>query len=148
LPTEGNLHLVVRLNPVLRAGLKAYALAKGMSVSQLVRRVLMDFAHEVAATQRGVAATLDRIRALVDTLEVQVYSLRVAGIETQKQREEPYDTAFALVKEAARLAQTEEAPRTLVLGWTRSVSPSRPAAPPSSTSAGTTTVTLRPSWTS
>jgi len=122
-------------------GLKAYALAKGMSISQLVRRVLMDFAH-------GVAATPDRIRALVDTLEVQVYSVGVAGIETQKQREERYDTALALLKEAARLAQSEEAPRTLVLGWTRSVSPARSAAPPSPTSADTTTVTLRPSYTS
>jgi len=97
----------------------------------------MDFANEVAAT-------LDRIRALVDTLEVQVYSVGVAGIEMQKQREELYDTALALLKEAARLAQTEEAPRTLVLGWTRSVSPAPSAAPPSPTSADTTTVTLTP----
>jgi hypothetical protein len=33
-----------------------------------VRGVLLDYAHEVAATRRGVAATLDRIKVLVSTL--------------------------------------------------------------------------------
>ncbi len=108
----------MRLDPVLKGGLEAYALAKGLSVSQLVRRVLMDFAHEVASsqlysTQEGVEYTLDRIKVLVGTLEVQWYSAAVTGIPTQKQGGELYDTVLALLKEAVRLAQSESAAKNV-----------------------------------
>jgi hypothetical protein len=112
LPASGNPHLVVRLDPALKAGLEAYALAKGLSVSQLVRRVLLDFAHEVASsqlysTQEGVEYTLDRIKVLVGTLEVQWYNAAVTGIPTQKHGGGLYDTVLALFKEVVRLAQSE-----------------------------------------
>jgi hypothetical protein len=118
LPTQGNPHLVVRLEPVLKAGLEAYALAKGLSVSQLVRRVLMDFAHEVASsqlysTQEGVEYTLDRIKILVATLEVQWYNAVVTDIPPQKQGGELYDTVLALLKEVVRLAQSEAAAKNV-----------------------------------
>jgi hypothetical protein len=108
----------VRLDPALRAGLEAYALAKGLSVSQLVRRVLMDFAHEVASsqlysTQKGVEYTLDRIKVLVGTLEAQLYNAAVTDIPTQKQGGALYDTALALLKEAVRLAQSEAAAKNV-----------------------------------
>ena len=101
----------MRLDPVLKSGLEALALARGIGLARLVRGILLDYAHEVAATQRGVAATLDRIRALVDTLEVQAYSVGIAGVQTQREREELYATALALLKEAVRLTQSEEAAR-------------------------------------
>jgi hypothetical protein len=108
----------VRLDPALRAGLEAYALAKGLSVSQLVRRVLMDFAHEVASsqlysTQKGVEYTLDRIKVLVGTLEVQWYNAAVTGIPMQKHGGGLYDTVLALLKEAVRLAQSEAAAKNV-----------------------------------
>jgi len=72
----------------------------------------MDFAHEVASsqlysTQEGVEYTLDRIKVLVGTLEVQWYNAAVTGIPTQRQGGELYDAALALLKEAVRLAQSE-----------------------------------------
>jgi len=78
----------------------------------------MDFAHEVASsqlysTQEGMEYTLDRIKVLVSTLEVQLYSSAVTGIQTQKQGGEPYDTALAVLKEAVRLAQSEEAAKNV-----------------------------------
>jgi hypothetical protein len=99
----------LRLDPVLRAGLEAYALAKELSLSELVRKVLMGFVREVSYSKKRVSYTLDRIKALVSTLEARIYSISIAGIETQKQREELYDTALALLKEALKLAQSEEA---------------------------------------
>lgn len=78
----------------------------------------MDFAHEVASsqlysTQKGVEYTLDRIKVLVGTLEVQLYNAAVTGILTQKQGGELYDTALALLKEAVRLAQSEAAAKNV-----------------------------------
>ena len=47
----------MRLDAVLKAGLDAYALAKGISFAELVRTILVEFAHGVGANQRGVGAT-------------------------------------------------------------------------------------------
>jgi hypothetical protein len=114
LPGEGNPHLVVRLEPVLKAGLEAYALAKGLSLSQLVRRVLMDFVHDVASarvysTQEAVEYAHHRIKTLVSILEVHLCSSAVTGIQTDGQGRDPYGIALAVVKEALRLAEGEEA---------------------------------------
>jgi hypothetical protein len=111
LPAKGNPRVVVRLDPLLKSGLEALALARGVGLAKLVRGILLDYAHEVAATRRGVAATLDRITVLVRTLEIQVYSVGIAGVQTQAEREELYATALALLKEAVGLAQSEEAAR-------------------------------------
>jgi hypothetical protein len=99
----------VRLDPVLKAGLDAYALAKGISFAELVRSILVEFAHGVGATQRGVGATFGRVSALIRTLETQLYTVGIAGIETQKGRENLYDTAFALLKEVVKLSESEQA---------------------------------------
>jgi phosphate uptake regulator len=99
----------VRLDPLLKSGLEALALARGVGLARLVRGILLDYAHEVAATRRGVAATLDRVTVLVGTLEVQACSVGIAGVQTQAEREELYATALALLKEAVKLAQSEEA---------------------------------------
>jgi hypothetical protein len=104
----------VRLDPVLKSGMEALALARGIGLARLVRDILLDYAHGVAATKRGVAATLGRIKALVSTLEVQTYSVGIAGVQTQKEREELYETALALLKEAVKLSQSEEAARNAV----------------------------------
>jgi phosphate uptake regulator len=109
LPAKGNPRIVVRLDPLLKSGLEALALARGVDLARLVRGILLDYAHEVAATRRGVAATLDRITVLIGTLEVQAYSVGIAGVQTQAEREELYATALALLKEAVKLAQSEEA---------------------------------------
>jgi hypothetical protein len=94
--------------------MEALALARGIGLARLVRDILLDYAHGVAATKRGVAATLGRIKALVSTLEVQTYSVGIAGVQTQKEREELYETALALLKEAVKLSQSEEAARNAV----------------------------------
>ena len=99
----------MRLDPVLKSGLEALALARGTGLASLVRVILLNYAREVAATRRGVAATLDRIKALINTLEIQVYSVGVAGIQTQNEREGLYDVALALLKEAVKLSESEEA---------------------------------------
>jgi hypothetical protein len=65
--------------------------------------------HGVGATQRRVGATLERVNALVKTLEAQLYVVGVTGIETQKGREDLYDTTLALLKQAVRFSESKEA---------------------------------------
>ena len=98
----------MRLDPVLKSGLEALALAKGIGLARLVRNILLDYAHEVAATQRGVAATLGRIGVLIKTLEMRALSVGIAGLETQKERERLYDIAISILKEAIKLSENEE----------------------------------------
>jgi hypothetical protein len=112
MPSKGNPQITVRVDPVLKAGLDAYALAKRISRAELVRRVLLEFAREVGVTQRGVGVTLDRISALIKTLEAQALSVGIAGLDTQKEREQLYDTAMALLKEAIKLSENEEAAKS------------------------------------
>ena len=74
----------------------------------------MDFVREVASTQlystkEGVEYALDRIKGLVRALEAQLYSLAVTGIQMHNQGGEVYDTALSVLKEAVRLAESEEA---------------------------------------
>lgn len=109
MPTKGNPLIRTRVDPPLKVGLEAYALAKGITLSQLVRQVLMEFAHEVGHTHDGVCHTLDRITALIGAIEIQLIGVGSAGIQTQKEREQLYDTAVALLKEAVRLSESEEA---------------------------------------
>jgi hypothetical protein len=99
---------VVRLDPVLKSGLEALALAKGIDLAGLVRRILLDYAHEVAATRAGVAATLDRIGMLIKALEPGTLSVGIAGLDTLKERERLYDTAISILKEAVKLSENEE----------------------------------------
>ena len=109
MPAKGNPYISTRFDPAVKSGLQAYALAKEISLSQLVRNIVMEWVHEVTITQKRVTITLDRVNALVSTFEAQVYSIGIAGIETQKGREEIYETALALLKEAVRLSESEEA---------------------------------------
>jgi len=108
LPTKGSPQLKVRVNPILRAGLEAYAAARGLTLSGLVRKVLMDFAREVGYTHGRVWYTLDRVATLIKTLEVQALSVGIAGLDTQKERERLYDTAISILKEAIKLGENEE----------------------------------------
>jgi hypothetical protein len=109
LPTKGNPFIKARVDPVLKSGIEGYALAKNMSVAKLLRKVLMAWAREVGLTQNGVGPTLRRIQMLSQALEAQAYSVGIAGIDTQKGREEVYETALELLKEAVRLSESEEA---------------------------------------
>jgi len=54
LPAKGNPIIKTRVDPSLKVGLEAYALARGITLSQLVRQILMKFAHEVGHTHDGV----------------------------------------------------------------------------------------------
>jgi hypothetical protein len=74
----------------------------------------MDFVREVASTQlystqEGVEYGLDRIKGLASALEAQLYSSAVTGTQTHKQGWETYDATLRVLKEAVRLAESEEA---------------------------------------
>jgi hypothetical protein len=80
----------------------------------------MDFVYEVASaqvysTQEAVEYAHRHIKAMVSTLEVHLYSSAVTGIQTDGQGRAPYDTALAIVKEALRLAESEEAAKDVDL---------------------------------
>jgi hypothetical protein len=67
LTAKGNPYISTRFDPVVKSGLQAYALAKEISLSQLVRNIVMEWVHEVTISQKGVTITLDRVNALVST---------------------------------------------------------------------------------
>ena len=95
----------------LLAALRAYATMKHMTLSELVRQILLDFARQVSHTQRGVSHTLQRMDALIKTLESEIFRVRIAALDTQEEREKLYETAMALLKEAVKLSESEEAAR-------------------------------------
>lgn len=110
MPTQGNKRVYIRLDPVTHAGLRAYAAAHGIATAELVRGIILDWKREVAATQNKVAATLDRIDALVRTLQLQASQVSIAGkVDTQKTREDLLNTAIALIKESVKLSENEDA---------------------------------------
>jgi hypothetical protein len=78
----------------------------------------MDFVREVASTQlystqEGVEYAPDRIKGLASVLEAQLYSSAVTRIQTHKQGWEAYDAALGVLKEAVRLAESEEAAKNV-----------------------------------
>jgi hypothetical protein len=99
------------LDPELLAALKAYATIKHMTLSELARQILLDFARQVSHTQRGVSHTLQRMYALIKTLELEIFRVNIAALDTQEEREKLYETAMALLKEAIKLSESEEAAR-------------------------------------
>ena len=101
----------VRLEPGLFEALHALAQVRGKSLSMLIREILMEYSRGVLSTRERVLNTLDRISALVKTLEVQLLSVGIAGIDTQRQREKLYEIAVELLKEAVKLSESEEAAR-------------------------------------
>ena len=111
LPVKGRPQLRARLDAELLEALRAYAASKRMTLSELVRRILLDYVREVSHTSKGVSHTLQRMDALIKTLELQTFQVRIAGLDTQKEREKLYETAMQLMKEAIKLSESEEAAR-------------------------------------
>lgn len=70
----------------------------------------MDWKREVAADKNQVAATLERIDALVRKLQVEALQVSIAGkVDTQKTRESLLATSLALIKESVKFGENEEA---------------------------------------
>jgi len=111
LPVKGRPQLRARLDAELLEALRAYAASKRMTLSELVRRILLDYVREVSHTSKGVSHTLQRMDALIKTLELQTSQVRIAGLDTQEEREKLYETAMQLMKEAIKLSESEEAAR-------------------------------------
>jgi hypothetical protein len=80
-----------------------------MTLSELVRQILLDYVREVSHTSRRVSHTLQRMDALIKTLELQTFQVRIAGLDTREEREKLYETAMQLMKEAIKFSESEEA---------------------------------------
>jgi hypothetical protein len=65
------------------------------------------------STQEAVEYAHHHIKTLISTLEVHLYSSSVTGIHTDNERGKLYDAALAVLKEAVRLAESEEAAKNV-----------------------------------
>jgi len=52
-PNEGNQRLTLRLDPLIRAGLQARAMSRGVSLSELAKFVLVEYVKQSAEAKGG-----------------------------------------------------------------------------------------------
>ena len=116
--SKGSPLLQVRVDPVTLQGLRAYAVAENTTKSELVRRIISGWVRsrvDCKTQAEGVFDTLNRIGGLIGKLEVQLYpriylatGTPPAKIDVQLKREELYRVAMEILREAAKLSESEE----------------------------------------
>lgn len=57
-PSEGNRRLVLRLDPLIRTGLEARAMSRGVSLNDLAKFVLVEYVKQAAEAREGTPALL------------------------------------------------------------------------------------------
>ncbi len=120
--SEGNQPLQLRLDPLLRAGLSARAMARNVTLNQLVKSVLAAYVRQSAEELQGTTAILRHIDTLVATLAAQANALALkqvtdsvtkqpmkAAKDTQLDRLGLHDTVDAILKAVLKLCENEEA---------------------------------------
>lgn len=55
-PSEGNPRLILRLDPLIRSGLQAQAMSKGVSLNELAKFVLVEYVKQSAEAKEGTPA--------------------------------------------------------------------------------------------
>jgi hypothetical protein len=90
--------------------LRVLATTKHTNLANLISRIVMGYAREKAeAGFTNTASIYSRIDLFVKTLRLQSMRVGIAGIDTQKERQNLYDSALALLREAVKLADSEKA---------------------------------------
>jgi len=116
---KGNPSISTRVDPAANAALRGMALLRGITVSELVRQILSEWAREeIKDPYRKVAFILAEFDDLVKQLELDIAKLAVTkiplqeqkgvGLETQKEREELYGIVRAMLRKAIELTESEE----------------------------------------
>jgi len=55
-PNEGNPRLILRLYPLIRSGLQARAMSEGVSLNELAKFVLVEYAKQSVHAKEGTLA--------------------------------------------------------------------------------------------
>jgi len=121
LPSKGSPQVVTRFDAITRQGLRAYAVADSITLSELVRRIIKGWVTDesypkkgtgVSHPSGGVYPTLQHMDGLVKELELQIYGVRIAAsVDVQAEREEIYRLALGVLKDAVKLSENEELAR-------------------------------------
>ena len=125
MPNEGNARLTLRLDPLIRSGLEARAMSRGVSLSELAKFVLVEYVKQSVEAKEGTPALLRHLDILVRTLQLQATALTLptgeapgptkqplkASKDTQQGRLDLHDTVDAILKTVVKLCESEEAAR-------------------------------------
>ena len=126
MPSKGSPQVVTRFDAITRQGLRAYAVADSITLSELVRRIIKGWVTDesypkkgtgvshpgVSHPSGGVYPTLQHMDGLVKELELQIYGVRIAAsVDVQAEREEIYRLALGVLKDAVKLSENEELAR-------------------------------------
>ncbi len=125
MPSEGNPRLTLRLDPLIRSGLQARAMSRGVSLTELAKFVLVEYVKQSAEAREGTPALLRHLDTLVRTLQLQATALTIAAVEplgptkqpmkankdTQQGRLDLHETVDAILKTVVKLYESEEAAR-------------------------------------
>ena len=123
--SEGNPRLTLRLDPLIRSGLEARAMSRGVSLSELTKFVLVEYVKQSAEAREGTPTLLRHLDTLVRTLQVQATALTLpsaqaakptkqplkASKDTQQSRLDLHETVDAILKTVIKLCESEEAAR-------------------------------------
>jgi hypothetical protein len=122
--SEGNPRLTLRLDPLIRAGLEARALSRGVTLTELAKFVLVEYVKQSAEEREGTPALLRHLDTLVRTLQLQATALTLptvveapgpkkqpmkASKDTQQSRLDLHETVDAILKTLVTLYENEEA---------------------------------------
>ncbi len=84
---KGNPRISTRVDAAANAALRGMALLRGITVSELVRQILSDWARkEIKDPHRKVAVILGEFDDLVKRLELDIIKLAVTKIPLQEQK--------------------------------------------------------------
>lgn len=118
MPSKGSPQVVTRFDAITRQGLRAYAVADSITLSELVRRIIKGWVTDesypkngtgVSHPAGGVYPTLHHMDGLVKELELQIYGVRIAAsVDVQAERAELYRLALGILKDAVKLSENEE----------------------------------------
>ncbi len=126
MPSEGNPRLVLRLDPLIRSGLQARAMSRGVSLNELAKFVLVEYVKQSAEAKEGTPALLRHLDTLLRTLQLQATALTLPAVvetagptkqplmgskDTQQGRLDLHDTVDAILKTVIKLCESEDAAR-------------------------------------
>ena len=123
LTSEGNPRLHLRLDPLLFAGLRARAIARNVTLNELVRLILSEYVKQAAEEKEGARAILRHLDNLVRTLQLQGNMLALQTVthesgpvnqalnvnkEIREDRQNLHDTVDVILKTLIKLCENEE----------------------------------------
>jgi len=106
-PSEGNPRLVLRLDPLIRSGLEARAMSRGVSLSELARYVLVEYVKQSAEAKEGTPALLRHLDTLVRTLQLQATALTLPALQAPGRTKQAFGDQFITAAELMLLQKAE-----------------------------------------